>query len=206
LNDDIRSLVERLAELEDELRDRLHEQETRVLYELEGRRVRFHADVAAAHRRLRTNVLRWLARSEWRHALSAPFIYALIVPFALLDLSVSIYQGVCFPLYRIPRVRRARYVVVDRQSLRYLNGIQRLNCVYCGYANGVVAYVREVAARTEQFWCPIKHARRVVGTHRRYARFLDYGDGEDFETKLEALRQSLRDERAYSARDAAPPR
>jgi hypothetical protein len=33
------------------------------------------------------------------------------------------------------------------------------------YANGVFAYVREVGSRTEQYWCPIKHARRVLGVH-----------------------------------------
>lgn len=196
MNEEIRALVGRIAELEEELRDKLHEQETRVLYELDGRRVRFSREVAAAQRRLRVGSLRWLARGSLRHAVSAPFIYGLIVPFALIDLAVTVYQAICFRLYRIPLVKRSRYVVVDRHQLRYLNGIQKLNCVYCGYANGVVAYVREVASRTEQFWCPIKHARRVTGQHRRYARFLDYGDAEDFEARLAALREELRAEKA----------
>ena len=30
-----------------------------------------------------------------------------------------------------------------------------------GYANGLMAYVREVAARTEQCWYPIKRARAI---------------------------------------------
>ncbi|MEE4300749.1 MAG: hypothetical protein V2J24_15020 [Pseudomonadales bacterium] len=192
MNEEIRALVGKIAALEEELRDRLHEQETRVLYELDGRRVRFSAEVAAAQRRLRVGTLRWLAGSNLRNLLSAPFIYGLVLPFALIDLAVTVYQHVCFRLYRIPLVRRSRYVLVDRHQLAYLNSIQKLNCVYCGYANGVVAYVREVASRTEQFWCPIKHARRVTGQHRRYARFLDYGDGEDFEARLAALRAELR--------------
>lgn len=196
MNEDIRALVGRIAELEDELRDKLHEQETRVLYELDGRRVRFSREVHEAQRRLRVGTLRWLAGSNLRHAASAPFIYGLIVPFALIDLAVTVYQAVCFRLYRIPLVKRSRYVIVDRHQLAYLNGIQKLNCVYCGYANGVAAYVREVASRTEQFWCPIKHARRVTGQHRRYARFLDYGNGDDFEERMAELRAELREEGA----------
>ncbi|MDZ7783348.1 MAG: hypothetical protein U5K56_10625 [Halioglobus sp.] len=192
MNDDIRRLVHELADLEEELREKLHQQETRVLYKLEGTRVEFETSVRQAHETMRTNVLAWLKGSSWRNLASAPAIYSLIIPFALLDLFVSAYQWLCFPLYRIPRVRRRRYIVLDRHHLRYLNSIQRLNCVYCGYINGLIAYVREVASRTEQYWCPIKHARRVTGSHRRYADFLDYGDAEDFDRKLAELREQLR--------------
>jgi len=33
---------------------------------------------------------------------------------------------------------------MDRHHLAYLNVIEKLNCEYCGYANGVFAYVREI--------------------------------------------------------------
>ena len=193
MNDDIRRLVHEVADLEEELREKLHQQETRVLYKLEGTRVEFETSVKKAHETMRTNALRWLTTSSWRNIASAPVIYSLILPFALLDLFVSAYQWTCFPLYRIPRVRRGRYIVLDRHQLHYLNSIQRLNCVYCGYINGLIAYVREVASRTEQYWCPIKHAHRVTGSHKRYAGFLDYGDADDFDRKFEELREQLRE-------------
>jgi hypothetical protein len=63
---------------------------------------------------------------------------------------------------------------------RSLNALEKLNCVYCSYANGLIAYVREIAGRTEQYWCPIKHARRVIGAHPHYAQFQDYGDAAAF--------------------------
>ena len=192
MNDDIRRLVQELADLEEELRDKLHEQETRVLFHLEGSKVEFEQSVRQAHDKLRARVIPWLRASSWRSYASAPFIYSLVVPFVLIDLFVSVYQGICFSLYRIPKVKRSRYIVIDRHKLRYLNRIQRLNCVYCGYVNGLIAYVREISSRTEQYWCPIKHARRVTGSHSRYANFLDFGDGEDFEGKLEELREQLR--------------
>lgn len=192
MNDDIQRLVQQLADLEEELRQKLYDQETRILYRLEGSRVEFESGIREAHEKMRAKLMPWLSQSNWRSYASAPFIYSLIIPFGLLDLFVSVYQAVCFPLYRIPKVKRSRYVVIDRRHLRYLNSVQRFNCSYCGYVNGLIAFVREIASRTEQYWCPIKHARRVSGSHNRYARFLDYGEAEDFEEKLLALREELR--------------
>jgi hypothetical protein len=105
-----------------------------------------------------------------------------------------VYQAICFRAYGIPRVPRPLYIVVDRQHLAYLNGIEKLNCVFCGYANGVFAYVREVAGRTEQYWCPIRHARRVRTPHAHYREFVDYGDAEAYRKRLIPLRQELRRE------------
>ena len=68
----------------------------------------------------------------------------------------------CFPIYGIERVQRRRYFAIDRHTLAYLNAIEKANCLYCSHANGVIAYVREVAARTEQYWCPIKHCQPTI--------------------------------------------
>ncbi len=127
--------------------------------------------------------------------LTAPFIYSLILPLGLLDAFVTVYQAVCFRVYGIPRVRRGDYLVFDRGHLGYLNAIEKLNCAYCSYANGLIAYVREVASRTEQYWCPIKHARRVISAHDHYFAFMDYGDAEAYHRDLPALRQALREPR-----------
>jgi hypothetical protein len=108
----------------------------------------------------------------------------LIVPLVLLDLFVTAYQAACFPVYGIAKVRRADYLVFDRHHLGYLNALEKLNCAYCSYANGLIAYVREIAGRTEKYWCPIKHARRVIGAHPHYAEFRDYGDAAAFRTPL----------------------
>ena len=110
-----------------------------------------------------------------------------------MDLTVTTYQNVCFRLYGISLVKRSKYVVMDRHELAYLNGIEKFNCLYRGYGNGVIFYTREIIARTEQYWCPIKHARRVVGTHRRYANFDACGDAEGDQTKRLEFRESLKD-------------
>ena len=108
--------------------------------------------------------------------LTSPVIYLCSIPFLVLDLAVTIYQAICFPVYGIPKVRRADYLVFDRGRLRYLNHIEKLGCVYCSYANGLLAYVVEIAARTEKHFCPIKHARPVLRPHSQYANFVPYGD------------------------------
>ncbi len=115
----------------------------------------------------------------------------MIIPFLALDLFVSVYQAICFPLYRISKVKRSNYVIIDRHNLAYLNVIEKVNCVFCGYADGVLAYTRQILSRTEMYWCPIKHARKVLDPHRRYARFADFGAGEDYEAYVAAMRNQV---------------
>lgn len=125
--------------------------------------------------------------------LSAPLIYLCLVPFMLLDLCLSLYQAVCFPLYGIPRVRRPDHFYYDRALLPYLNLLERVNCLYCSYANGVASYAVEIAARTEQHWCPIKHAQAPNCPHSRYHRFLPHADREAYREGLRRARQDFRD-------------
>jgi hypothetical protein len=128
-----------------------------------------------------------------RQLVSAPFVYGLIAPIALLDAAVTGYQAVCFPLWRMPRVRRSEHLIIDRQKLPYLNGAQKLNCFYCGYANGVLSYAREVASRTEQYWCPIKHSTEPPKPHPRYAAFVDYADAAGFAQRADMLRIAVQE-------------
>jgi hypothetical protein len=144
---------------------------------------------------------RRLKRSSWKHLrstrllviLSSPLIYACVLPFFLLDASVELYQLVCFPIYGIPRVRRKDYLVFDRGRLAYLNTIEKIGCIYCSYANGLLAMITEIAARTEQYFCPIKHAHRLVQTHSRYGKFLPYGDARAYREESDAVAQAYSD-------------
>lgn len=187
----INELVGRIKALEEELEAELEVRRADIRFRLENRKVRFEQEVLEAHRRLKTGWLRYLLATPMRHLVTAPVIYVMIVPLVLLDLGVTLYQFLCFGAYRIPRVKRADYFVFDRGQLAYLNAIEKLNCAYCAYANGLAAYTREIVARTEQYWCPIKHARRVLGNHSRYVRFVDYGDAEAYQRELVTLRQEL---------------
>jgi len=191
MNERISELLAQISALEDELRTALQQREQQVAYQIHGTRVEFEQSVRQAHQRLQTSLLFWVFRDRPLNLLTGPVIYGMILPLLLLDVCVTLYQAVCFPVYRIEKVRRADYFVYDRQQLAYLNLIERWHCTYCSYANGLLAYATEIVARTEQYFCPIKHARKVAGLHARHARFLGYGDAADYPARLEAMRQSL---------------
>ena len=191
MNEKIRLLLDQMAALEEDLRQAVHEQEASVLFQIKGKRVEFEASIQDARRRLKTGFFRWLVTYRPQNFLTGPIIYSMIVPLLILDLCVSFYQATCFPIYRVAKVRRSDYIVFDRQQLQYLNVIEKFHCTYCAYGNGLIAYVGEIVARTEEYFCPIKHARKVLGRHARYARFLDYGEAADYAARLEAIRAGL---------------
>jgi hypothetical protein len=106
---------------------------------------------------------------------------------------LTLYQAICFPIYGIPKVKRADHLLDDRRVLPYLNIIEKINCSYCSYVNGMLSYAQEIAGRTEQYWCPIKHARKMTTLHSRYIKFLEFGDGEGYREKIETVRRDFED-------------
>ena len=193
MNPQIDALVGRIRTLEGELDAELAKRSAELRIGIEHGRVAFEEELLRRHRELRSKLLPYVLGANPLIMLTSPVIYAGIVPFLLLDLFVSVFQTVCFPIYGIAKVKRADYFVFDRHHLAYLNALEKLNCAYCSYANGLIAYAGEIAARTEQYWCPIKHARRVIGTHARYRLFDEYGNGEGYQQRLEELRKGLSD-------------
>ena len=185
MKNSIDELLARIHSLEDQLEDEYR----RARDDWASRKAGLAEEFARQQRRYKTGLFRFLIRSRFLVILTAPIIYAGWIPFILLDVFVTLYQAICFPVYRIPKVKRSDYLVFDRADLPYLNIIEKFNCFFCSYGNGVAAYFREVAARTEQYWCPIKHARKIRAAHERYPRFFDYGDAEAFQQGLERLRR-----------------
>ena len=196
----VEDIVERVHEAEAELVREVDAQRRRWQYRVQHGRVWFDQEVCRAHRQLRQSIPSFIRHGSFLSLLTAPFLYSLLLPLALLDLWVTSYQWVCFPIYGISRVPRRAYFAIDRHQLAYLNGIEKINCTFCSYANGFIAYVREVAARTEQYWCPIKHARAIHSPHARYHLFFDYGDAESYRRRLGTLRKTLGREPARGRR------
>lgn len=189
LDEILERLQQTQQELERELDRLLEEKREQFQYRLQRGRVVFEKSVKRWQRQYRTGLWLYLRQTPIAVLLSAPIVYAMIIPLVVLDITFSLYQHICFRVYRIPRVRRRDYLVIDRHQLVYLNPIEKFNCVYCGYGNGLVEYVREITARTEQFWCPIKHVRRTLDEHHRMNRFFDYGDAETYRKKLKEIRE-----------------
>lgn len=109
----------------------------------------------------------------------------MIVPLVCTDVLTEIYHRVCFPLYGLKCVNRSRYIKIDRHRLKYLNPIQKLNCAYCGYANGWLHYASIIAAETERYWCGIQHqANDTFIAPKHHQDFLIYGDAETLKHKF----------------------
>lgn len=191
MNNRIRLIAEQITALENELQEAIEHHESRLLYQIEGKRVMFEQAVREAHQRVKLGVFRWFLTVRPQNYLTMPVIYGAAIPLLLLDLCVSLYQTLCFPIYRIAKVQRADYIVYDHQHLAYLNIIEKFHCLYCSYAVGLLAYMSEILARTEQYFCPIKHARKMRSVNSRYERFLDFGEADNFHDKLETFRSEL---------------
>jgi hypothetical protein len=191
MNNRIKELIDQIKLLEEDLSQEIHQHEDSMLYHLKGKKVEFEQSIKEVHRKLKTGIIPWLFGVRPINIITAPIIYGMLIPFVLIDIAISFYQLSCFPIYKIAKVRRADYIIFDRHHLAYLNIFEQFHCLYCAYANGLVAYIREILARTELYFCPIKHARKVLTPHRFYYQFINYGDPTGYPDKLEAFRKKL---------------
>ncbi|MDH5766759.1 MAG: hypothetical protein OEZ38_12155 [Gammaproteobacteria bacterium] len=187
----LNELLDEIRELEARVADEITSEADELGYTIRRGRVRFEEGVREKHLSLTKHINDYLGECSWPGLLVSPVVYSLIVPVMIFDIFIFFYQLICFSIYKIPRVRRRDYIVLDRHKLQYLNAIERFNCLYCSYANGFIAYVQEVAARSEQYWCPIKHAQKLETTHSRYYNFLPYGDAEAYVNELQRIRDEL---------------
>ena len=126
------------------------------------------------------NSLRFL-----KHIVAGPLVLSVFIPLVIMDIWVEIYHRLSFPLYKMPCIKRSHYIkIIDRAKLKYLNWPQKIFCMYCSYANGVVRYWVKIAGETERYWCGIQHEKKpdfIAPAHHK--DFAKYGDKEDFRKK-----------------------
>jgi hypothetical protein len=178
---EIQKLKDAVAFYQDKLAVELEKRRAGLRIGYEKGKAVFEQEILRRHREMKISLWNYVANARPMVVLTAPIIYSGIFIIVMLDLFVTVYQHICFRAYGIQVVKRGDYMIFERAHLEYLNALQMLNCAYCSYGNGVVAYAREVFARTEQYWCPIKHAKKMVmGYHERYGDFEEFGDAEAF--------------------------
>jgi hypothetical protein len=197
MNAPIQEFLDRILQLEAAIEQEAKSRRQQWQADFEEHQVRFDQEVLAQQKRFKEGLFAYVFMAQWRHVLCVPFIYPVLLPMLMLDALVTLYQRVCFPLCGMPCVKRSDYFVYDRTHLAYLNWLEKINCAYCSYGNGLMAYGREVVGLTEQYWCPIKHARRRMQAHAHYHGFADFGDAENYRAELTRLRaelKSLRDQ------------
>ena len=151
---------------------------------IERKKVVFLNKIKIKNKRFRIPAWRYAIPKNIRHFMSLPFIYMMIFPAVILDIFLTVYHAIAFPLYKIPKVKRSEHIIYDRKFLDYLNVIQKVHCLYCSYVNGLFAYAVEIGARTERYWCPIKAASKLKSPHSWYKDFADYGNPQDWSQKF----------------------
>ncbi|MFZ2975833.1 MAG: hypothetical protein WA055_04390 [Candidatus Moraniibacteriota bacterium] len=180
----IKKIIKKIDSLNETLKKEYAELSKKYGFLTKQKKIIFLEKIRERNKKLRIPAWKYAVSINIRHFLSIPFIYMMIFPVAILDIFITVYHGVAFPLYGIPKVKRREYIVYDRKFLDYLNIIQKVNCLYCSYVNGFFAYSLEIAARTERYWCPIKAAQKPNGYHNWYKDFSDYGNPEEWNQKF----------------------
>ncbi len=189
----IDEITEKIRELEDELMVEFNKKHEEFRTKLEQEKKDFEESIVKNGKSKITSSIKYLSSQPIGATLTIPIIWSMIIPIVVIDLMVTIFQAICFPIYKIPKVKRKDYVLIDRYNLFYLGRVEKINCLYCEYFNGVTSYVREIAARTEQFWCPIKHSKPLKEAHSRYGKFFDYGDYLNYKNGLTQKRRNFKD-------------
>lgn len=166
------------------LRNELHQEYDKLArkydFFIKNKKVIFSEKIRKYQSSKKENLFHYIFTAKLRSILSMPFIYAMIIPAVILDIFLCIYQFTALKLYWIPRVSRKDYFLYDRRFLKYLNLLEKLNCLYCSYVNWLFAYAVEIWARTEQYWCPIKHATKNDSEHKYFQYYADYWDVDWF--------------------------
>ena len=188
MNDKIKEILDEIEAMKVKLGEEIAEQEKHLSYEIQNGYVRFEKDVFEKQKENMKNLLAWFREIPILHLLTSPIIYAMVIPAILFDIILFIYQQVVFRIYKFKFIKRSDYIIYDHQYLGYLNPIEKLNCLYCSYFNGLAQYASAIASRTEYYFCPIKHAKKVAYQHDYYDMYFEYGDGDEYQRKLKELR------------------
>jgi len=191
MNDKIREIVEEIEAMKVKLGEEIAEQESHISYEIQNGYVKFEKDVLQKQKENMKNLLAYFSEEPLLHFLTAPIMYGMVIPAILLDVIIFIYQQVVFRIFKVKFLKRSDYIVFDRHYLGYLNPIEKFNCLYCSYINGLLQYASAMAGRTEFYFCPIKHAKKIAYQHDYYHEYLMYGDEDGYHDKLQELRKKF---------------
>src|SRR4029079_7831823 len=85
-------LLAHIAQLEQEVEHEVNRARAQWRYRVEAGRVRFERDVHLAQQRSKQSIPHYIRESSPLNILTAPIIYSMVVPIALIDASFTIYQ------------------------------------------------------------------------------------------------------------------
>jgi hypothetical protein len=194
MSDKIKEMIEEIEALKLKLGEEIAQHEKDISYEIQNGYVKFEKEVLDKQKENMKNLLAWFREIPLLHLLTSPLIYGMLIPAILFDVILFLYQQIIFRIYKFESLKRSDYIIFDRQYLGYLNFIEKLHCMYCSYFNGLMHYASAIASRTELYFCPIKHAKKIAYEHEYYDAFFRYGEEEEYQKKLEVLRKEFQKE------------
>jgi len=189
MNERIKEMIEEIETMKKKLGEEIDKEEKYVNYEISNGHIKFDKESFKRQKENMMHLWDWFSEIPLLQLLSAPVVYMMIVPAVLLDIMLFVYRNVVSRIFKIEFGKRSDYIVYDRQYLGYLNVVEKLNCLYCAYFNGLMQYTASIAGRTEFYFCPIKHAKKIAYKHEYYDTFLSYSDGDTYQKKLKELRK-----------------
>jgi len=133
--DRIAKIMESIENLKTELYKEYERLAQKYEFFIRNKKVIFSEKIKNYQKSKKENLFHYIFTAELRIVLSIPFIYSMIIPAVILDIFLTIYQFTAFPLYGIPRASRKDYFIYDRKFLKYLNLLEKFNCLYCSYVN-----------------------------------------------------------------------
>ncbi len=189
MSDKIKEMIEEIEDMKKKLGEEIAQHEKDISYDIQNGYVRFEKEVLDKQKENMKNLLAWFREIPLLHLLTSPLIYGMLIPAILFDIILFLYQQIIFRIYKFESLKRSDYIIFDRQYLGYLNSIEKFNCMYCSYFNGLMHYASAIASRTELYFCPIKHAKKIAYKHEYYDELFEYGVGNDYQEKLKSLRK-----------------
>ena len=138
-------LTEKLRSVQAEIEAELAKRREKLRFHLENRRIVFEKEVLRIHHEIKTRASRYLIDANPLMILTAPVIYSLIVPVGCL-ISGHGVSGDLFSGYKIP-MAACDYAGASTATISPISTSSKINCAL-PYANGAIAFAREVASRT----------------------------------------------------------
>ena len=117
----LQELMQEIRELEERVATEISREAKEFGYTIRNGRIAFSNELLEQHGAASKRIRHYLSECSWIALAVAPVVYSLIIPVVLFDIFIWFYQTICFPIYRLPKVRRSEYIAIDRQHLQYLN-------------------------------------------------------------------------------------
>src|ERR1700754_1594768 len=92
------TLTEKLRSVEAEIEVEMAKRREEMRFHVVNRKIVFEHEASQVHREIKTSAMRYLIDVGPLVILVAPVIWSLIIPMMLLDLSLMVYQAICFPV------------------------------------------------------------------------------------------------------------